>query len=136
MQIERQRTQVSEASGFGETLRRERELRGFSLRDVANATKISISSLKALECSNFEALPGGAFTRGFVRAYAGYIGLDPEEMVNHYLFEVSGSSEGPDAEEGVTREEHTRRRQRMLAVTLAGAILLALAVFTLWYFLG
>lgn len=136
MQIDRQRVQVSEASGFGETLRRERKLRGISLRDAANATKISVSSLKALECSNYEALPGGAFSRGFVRAYASYIGLDPEEMVNHYLFEVSASSEGPETEQGVTQEERTRRRQRLLAVSLTGVIFIALAAFAVWFFLG
>ncbi len=36
-------------SSFGETLRRERELRGVSLREIADATKISVRFLQALE---------------------------------------------------------------------------------------
>ena len=74
---------------FGRVLRRERELRGLSIRDAAAATRVNIRHLEALEADDFDALPGGAYNKGFLRAYAQFIGLDPEEMVNHYLFEVS-----------------------------------------------
>jgi cytoskeletal protein RodZ len=72
---------------FGDELRRERELREISLREVAEATKVNIRYLEAMERDDFEHLPGGVFNRGFVRAYAQYIGVDPEAMVNSYLLE-------------------------------------------------
>jgi len=72
---------------FGEELKRERELRGIGLREVAEATKVNIRYLEAMERDDFEHLPGGVFNRGFVRAYAQFIGVDPDAMVNAYLME-------------------------------------------------
>ncbi len=74
-------------SSFGEELRRERELRHISLREISDATKISMRYLDALERNDFRHLPGGVFNKGFVRAYAKFIGVDPETMVNAYLME-------------------------------------------------
>jgi cytoskeleton protein RodZ len=72
-------------ASFGETLRRERELRGIELRDVAQATKISVRFLQALESDRIEVLPGGIFRRSFVREYARYIGLDADRMVSDFM---------------------------------------------------
>lgn len=77
---------------FGEGLRRERELRGIELRDVAEATKISVRFLQALEADRVDVLPGGLFQRAFVRQYAVYLGLDPERTVAEYLFAFGGQS--------------------------------------------
>lgn len=70
---------------FGEKLRRERELRGITLEEVAIATKIGTRSLRALEEEKFGQLPGGVFNKGFVRAYARYVGIDEEQAVSDYL---------------------------------------------------
>jgi cytoskeletal protein RodZ len=72
---------------FGEEMRRERELRAITLREISEATKISTRYLDALERNDFRPLPGGVFNKGFVRAYAQHIGVDPEAMVNAYLLE-------------------------------------------------
>lgn len=72
---------------FGAELRRERELREITLREVAEATKINLRYLEALEQNDFEHLPGGVFNRGFVRAYCQFIGVDPETMINAYILE-------------------------------------------------
>src|SRR5213592_2754282 len=69
---------------FGENLRRERELRGIDLRDIAEATKISVRFLQALEQDRVDILPGGIFPRAFVRQYARYLGLDPDRMVTEF----------------------------------------------------
>ena len=74
-------------SSFGETLRRERELRQITLREISEATKINLRYLDALERDDFRHLPGGVFNKGFVRAYAQFIGVDPEAMVTAYLEE-------------------------------------------------
>lgn len=83
---------------FGEGLRRERELRGIELRDVAEATKISVRFLQALESDRVDVLPGGLFQRAFVRQYALYLGLDPERTVAEYLFAFGGQSVPATAE--------------------------------------
>ena len=82
---------------IGAYLRRERELRGISLEEVAGATKISIRLLEALESDDHSALPPPVFVKGFIRAYAQHIGLDPEDAVlryEDYLRQQEGESGG------------------------------------------
>lgn len=79
-------------SSFGEELRRERELRQITLREISESTKINVRYLEALERNDFTHLPGGVFNKGFVRAYAQHIGVDPETMVNSYLLEESAQA--------------------------------------------
>jgi cytoskeleton protein RodZ len=71
-------------SGFGERLRRERELRGVTLDEIAESTKIGTRSLRALEDEDFEKLPGGIFNKGFVRAFARFLGIDEDEAVSDF----------------------------------------------------
>lgn len=80
---------------FGERLRREREMRGVSLDDIAEATKIGTRLLRALEEEHFELLPGGIFNKGFVRAYAKYLGLSEDELVADYLQAAGESTPDP-----------------------------------------
>lgn len=70
---------------FGERLRREREMRGVSLDEISAATKIGTRLLRAVEDEQFDLLPGGIFNKGFVRAYAKYLGIDEEAAVADYL---------------------------------------------------
>jgi len=60
-------------------------MRGIGVEEIAEATKIGSRSLRALEEEHFEQLPGGIFNRGFVRAYARYLGIDEEQAVTDYL---------------------------------------------------
>jgi len=69
---------------FGENLRRERELRGVTLAELANATKISSRYLRAIEEDQFSILPGGIFGRGFVRSIARHMKLDDEHWVAEF----------------------------------------------------
>src|SRR5262245_19130020 len=71
--------------GFADKLRREREMRGVSLREIAEGTKISIRFLQALEEDRVEALPGGLFPRAFVKQYALFLGLDPDKTVADFV---------------------------------------------------
>src|SRR5256885_17079387 len=75
----------ADATAFGERLKRERELRSITLDEIANSTKIGTRMLHALEDEEFSKLPGGIFNKGFVRAYARYLGLDEEQAVVDYL---------------------------------------------------
>src|SRR5919205_3281750 len=80
----------NELATFGEELKREREIRGISLKEISDATKISKRFLEALERNDHKTLPAPVFTRGFVREYARYLGLNCEEMVNRYNFAAAG----------------------------------------------
>src|SRR5438067_4704786 len=82
--------QPSELASFGEELRREREIRAISLKEIADATKISKRFLDAIERNDHKTLPAPVFTRGFVREYARYLGLNAEEMVNRYNYAAAG----------------------------------------------
>ena len=70
---------------FGDKFRKQREKKELSFDDVSNVIKISSRMLQAIEQENFDQLPGGVFNKGFIRAYAKQLGLDPEEAVADYL---------------------------------------------------
>lgn len=69
----------------GAALREARERRRISLEELARTTKIGLATLRALERNQVDHLPGGIFLRGFLRAYARQVGLDPEDTVRRYL---------------------------------------------------
>jgi cytoskeletal protein RodZ len=70
---------------FGDKFRKERERRDIKLEDVSNSTKIASRMLRAIEEERFDQLPGGVFNKGFIRAYAKYLGLDEEETITGYV---------------------------------------------------
>src|SRR5512143_2651764 len=82
---------------LGEELRRRREERGVSLAEIAEATRIGTRFLKAIETDNFSILPGGIFTRSFIRAYAKHVGLNEDNAIALYLQQVSGPSSDQQA---------------------------------------
>jgi len=65
----------------GNLLRQRREELGLSLENLAGKTRIRRDYLSALEENRFEFLPAPAYLTGFLRSYAGELGLDPEEML-------------------------------------------------------
>jgi cytoskeletal protein RodZ len=70
---------------YGNKFRKERERLRFSIEDVASVTKIGTRMLKAIEDERFDQLPGGVFSKGFIRTYATHLGMNPEEAVTGYL---------------------------------------------------
>ena len=69
---------------FGDILRSEREARGVSFEEVKRSTRIGHRYLAALEKSEIDALPGGAFNTGYIRSYAESVGVDPEPALAAY----------------------------------------------------
>jgi transcriptional regulator with XRE-family HTH domain len=74
--------------GVGAQLRRARESRGLTVRDVADRTKISSRQIDAIESEHYEKLPGGIFGRGYVRAVADALKLDADAIVEAYRDET------------------------------------------------
>ena len=67
------------AERTGEVLRQTRTTRGLTLADIERDTKINRAYIEALEAARWEALPAPVYARGFMRSYARYLGLDPDE---------------------------------------------------------
>lgn len=65
----------------GQQLRQAREERSLSIEQAATATRIKPHYLRALEAGELDALPSPAQVRGFIRAYAGHLGLDAERLL-------------------------------------------------------
>src|SRR4051812_1618271 len=82
---ETQQSRSPQVGSFGDKLKREREMRAITLEEIAEATKIGTRSLRALEEEHFDQLPGGIFNKGFVRAYAKFLGIDEEQAVADYI---------------------------------------------------
>lgn len=74
---------------LGEELRHKREQQGVTLADIADATRIGTRFLKAIETDNFSTLPGGIFTRSFIRAYAKHVHMNEDEAIALYLEQVA-----------------------------------------------
>lgn len=73
---------------IGTWLRREREVRGVSLEEVADATRIPVQSLASIEEGRFDELPGEVFVKGFLRSYARAVGIAGDDVLARYGIEV------------------------------------------------
>jgi len=116
-------------ASFGEGLRREREMRGITLEEISAHTKISIHFLQAIEADDLGKLPGGIYTRNFIRAFARYLGLDEERVMNEYQ-----SSANPGGDFDFSRFTFVRPNRESRASTWIG-LLLAAAMLTGGYLL-
>jgi cytoskeletal protein RodZ len=124
---------------FGGMLRQARERRGISLRQIAASTKISAAALDALERNDISKLPGGIFSRAFVRSYAVEVGLDPDETVREFLerFNQEPPSSAEAAATAVPEherafQEQQRKAARTLAIAGAGVLVLTVAAVFAW----
>jgi len=127
---------------IGERLRIAREERGVPLREVADQTRISIHYLEAIEANEFNRLPGGIYTRGFVKAYARYVQVDEKEALEGYTRLMR--AQGDTGDEVASTPFHSKvytdtpaTRSPILTVVLAIVILALLSAGALallkWY---
>jgi len=107
-------------ASFGENLRREREMRGITLEEISAHTKISIHFLQAIEADDLKKLPGGIYTRNFIRAFARYLGLDEEKVMSEYH-----SSANPSREFDLSRLASNRPARESRASTWIGLLVAA-----------
>lgn len=138
-------TETSQAPGLlgemGDELKREREMRGVSLREISDATKISMRYLAALEAGDAKHLPAPVFVRGFVREYSRYLGINADEAVDRYMRSV-GELEQQEQEQ--IRKENPQLRDydptrdegklRIIFRLLTALLVIGILVATAWYF--
>jgi cytoskeletal protein RodZ len=119
-------------ASIGSFLARQRRLRGISVEELAQRTRIPLRSLERLEAGAFDATPDG-FVRGFVRTVAEALGLDPDDAVNRLLRE-------PREDEAYLLDRaREQRRKLVLWISLGTAallLMLALGRLGVWLFAG
>jgi cytoskeleton protein RodZ len=123
---------------FGTHLREARERRGVSLRQIATSTRISIRTLEALENNEIKKLPGGIFSRAFVRSYAQEIGLDPDEAVREFVHQfplehVTAGTKSDKDRVVAHGEEGVRKRQQQFSLAVTLAILIPIAALVVYF---
>lgn len=123
-------------ASLGQELKRERELRGISLKEISISTKINMRFLQALEEDRLNILPGKFFIKAIIRAYAKSIGLEEDLVLNKYY-------EDSLQQEQSLESKHKKRKTRPLIaknikkfINLSVVIiLLLLFLFFLYFFL-
>jgi cytoskeletal protein RodZ len=117
-------------TGIGVTLREARNRRKVDLSEVEAAIKIRVRYLQAIENEEWDALPGGAYTRGFIRTYAFYLGLDGERLADDYRRSTApvGGERVPKRVEPVPMGTRGRSRVSGWAVIAAVCVLLVALV--------
>jgi cytoskeletal protein RodZ len=123
-------TQLDENLTLGQYLRKEREKRGFSIEQVASATKIGVRQLHALESDQYSDLPAKPFIRGFVTSYSRFVGLDHKEVLTHFnSFIDSKACERPNREGGHSgyafeKREGNEQSRMILGIVMGSFIVL------------
>jgi len=106
----------------GTTLAAKRGERGLSIEQVEAATRVRSDHLRAMEADRFDTLPAPVYAKGYLRTYATYLGLDPEEL----LAALPRDGRRPSLALGMEKGE---RRPRFVlttpAIAAAGLVLLA-----------
>ncbi len=111
------RTGDAEAGSVGFYLSRQRELRGISLEEFAELTRIPIRSLERLEAGRFDQASDG-FARGFVRTVADALGLDPDDAVARMLGEAE-----------ISEDRRSPTRAALRRVAIAATVLICAGAF-------
>lgn len=123
------------ASGVGPTLREARRRREIELSAIEEATRIRPRFLRAIENEEWDVLPGGVYTRGFIRTYAAYLGLDGDRLAEDYRRDVEGAGGGREsgAEHAPvgTTEARSGRRSVRLGGWIAVAAVVLIAAFAI-----
>jgi cytoskeletal protein RodZ len=100
-------TRAGGADGsLGEQLRRAREARGVSLRDISEQTRITMRHLEAIESDSYKHLPGGIFNKSFIRAYARHVRFDEKTALE--LYERTARALGEYSDEVATTPQRSR----------------------------
>ena len=122
---------------FGGKLRQAREARGVSLRQISARTKISVAALEALERNDISKLPGGVFSRAFVRSYATEVGLDPDETMHEFVqrfhADPSMTTTGRSVHATPAEMEFDQRRRHAARMFIAAVVFMLIASAVVMY---
>ncbi len=118
--------------GVGTILREARNRRKLDLSEVEAATRIRLRYLRAIEDEEWDVLPGGFYTRGFIRTYASFLGLDGDRLVNDYRESVEPWHRADEARRSQPGEPGASGRPRSFALpALAVVAVILVAVIAI-----
>lgn len=89
----------------GEILRRERERKNLTVKDIEEGTSIRSAYIEALENGEISKLPGEVYARGFLKNYANFLGLDAESLLREFAAEISPETSIEEISESNKAEE-------------------------------
>jgi cytoskeletal protein RodZ len=125
-------------ASIGQELKRERELRGISLKEIADSTKINIRFLRALEEDRLDILPEQFFTRGIIRTYAKHLGLDEQSVLNTYLeglqIRETQETSKEDKKPKVSESPEFLPKEKKISLLFVLMVLAILALIIVTYF--
>lgn len=120
----------------GELLKKAREAQGKTIEEVAKITRMSGSTIEALEDDRYGALPALVYVRSHLRAYARFLGLDEQTVLDRYLrFTQQQETKEPDEWDAVelhyaeTKKTASKRRLLIVAAVAAAAVVVVVAVW-------
>jgi cytoskeletal protein RodZ len=126
---------------FGQKLKSERERQGIGIADVAETTRIAHHHLRALERNDFDALPGDVFVKGYLRAYADYLDVDADLMIEDYVRQRESQGTAQAENDGdvvaekapsVPRVSDEKRRGRFSFALAAIGLTAIIAILVVW----
>jgi cytoskeletal protein RodZ len=128
---------VTEPAGhkLGEVLRNAREAKAVDLPRVERDTKIRARYLSALERGDYRDLPGAVYTKGFLRNYGAYLGLDAEYLIDLYRLETSSAVTERPAVPSPPRPIATRRSRAFVitpGAVVAAVLTIGVALFIVY----
>ncbi|MBC8017331.1 MAG: DUF4115 domain-containing protein [Verrucomicrobia bacterium] len=119
------------AASPGAILKRCREYHEISLEDAEKATKIGANYLNALEEDRTGQFASLAYLKGFLRIYATYLGLNPDDMIRLYDKLYTSGSTRADHKTNTTGSGEARLRKKFpLQKLVMPAVLLVLILIT------
>ncbi len=124
---------------IGNSLREARIRQALELSDAEQATKIRTKYLRGLEEERFEVLPAQTYVKGFLRAYAEFLGLDGQIYVDEYNSRFfTGDDEAPYRAKRTQRPtpQHRRVESSVLFVALGGIVAATALVIVAWKWSG
>jgi transcriptional regulator with XRE-family HTH domain len=119
-------------ASIGQELKKEREARGFSLKGIADSTRITPRYLEAIETDHLDIFPGEFFIKGVLRGYAKAVGLDEVQLIERYRRAGLLSAEGPESGRGPGSEPRITKRQKLSLAGLA-AVVLVIVTFAAYF---
>jgi cytoskeletal protein RodZ len=116
----------------GEYLKRERELRGVSLKDISEVIRVSLNLLEALERDDYDMLPHPAYVKGYIKSYCKYLGLDENDAALRFELYLKESPEKVKELKAPTLERESRLSPNALVAILLSAGVLGVALYFLF----
>jgi cytoskeleton protein RodZ len=133
---------VDERETLGKYLKNQRESKKISLREVAKNTRVREHILKAIEEDQYHLLPPATYVKGFLLAYARYLGLDPNDVLLRYEKVLKGepitrpSAQPPRPKQEIPPTQASKPKQKILWNTKQTWVVVGVIVasFVVFYF--